>query len=137
MIERFYDPISGTVEYEGRDIREFNVQWYRDQLGFVGQEPTLFNTTIAENIRYGCPGATSAQIEEAARQANAHDFITSFPNGYATEVGENATQVSGGQKQRIAIARALIKKPKVLLLGTFVLVNFLYAFLRDWTCIVC
>ncbi len=117
MIERFYDPISGSVEYEGTDIREFNVQWYRDQLGFVGQEPTLFNTTIAENIRYGCPDASMAQIEEAAMQANAHDFITAFPNGYNTEVGENATQVSGGQKQRIAIARALIKKPKVLLLG--------------------
>jgi ATP-binding cassette subfamily B (MDR/TAP) protein 1 len=116
MIERFYDPSSGSVEFEGTDISQLNVSWYRDQLGFVSQEPTLFNTTIAENIRYGYPGASQEQIEEAARQANAHDFILSFPNGYQTNVGENATQVSGGQKQRIAIARALIKKPKVLLL---------------------
>uniref|UniRef100_A0A7S3QG25 Bile salt export pump n=1 Tax=Chaetoceros debilis TaxID=122233 RepID=A0A7S3QG25_9STRA len=116
LIERFYDPSSGSVEFEGTDISQLNVSWYRDQLGFVSQEPTLFNTTIAENIRYGYPGASQEQIEEAARQANAHDFILSFPNGYQTNVGENATQVSGGQKQRIAIARALIKKPKVLLL---------------------
>ena len=81
LIERFYDPSSGSVEFEGTDISQLNVSWYRDQLGFVSQEPTLFNTTIAENIRYGYPGASQEQIEEAARQANAHDFILSFPNG--------------------------------------------------------
>lgn len=116
MIERFYDPLSGSVHFEGTNLKDLNVQWLRDQLGFVSQEPTLFNTTIGENIKYGFPSATQSDIEAAAKQANAHDFIMSFPKGYDTKVGENATQVSGGQKQRIAIARALIKKPKCLLL---------------------
>lgn len=116
MVERFYDPLSGSIEYEGTDLKELNVKWYRDQIGFVSQEPTLFNLTIAENIRFGYPNATQAELEEAAKLANAHDFIMSFPKGYNTEVGENATQVSGGQKQRIAIARAIIKKPKILIL---------------------
>ncbi len=114
-IERFYDPVDGSVEYEGTDLKELNVGWLRDQLGLVSQEPTLFNTTIGENIKYGLPSATQKDIEEAAMKANAHDFIMSFPDGYNTNVGENATQVSGGQKQRIAIARALLKKPKILL----------------------
>ena len=90
--------------------------WYRDQIGLVSQEPTLFNTTIRENIKYGLQGATQEEIEDAAKKANAHDFIMSFPLGYDTEVGESATQISGGQKQRIAIARAILKKPKILLL---------------------
>lgn len=84
--------------------------------GYVGQEPTLFNTTIAENIAYGAPGASRAQIEEAAKLANIHDSIMEFADGYETKVGERGTQLSGGQKQRVAIARALVKKPKVLLL---------------------
>lgn len=84
--------------------------------GYVGQEPTLFNETIAKNIAYGAPGATLDEIKEAAKQANAHDFIMSFPKGYDTMVGERGAQLSGGQKQRVAIARALVKKPKVLLL---------------------
>lgn len=115
MIERFYDPQFGAIEFEGTNIKDLNVQWLREQLGLVSQEPTLFNTTIGENIKYGLQSASQQDIEEAARKANAHDFITSFPNGYNTEVGENSTQVSGGQKQRIAIARALLKKPKILL----------------------
>ena len=115
LIERFYDATSGSIEYEGTDITELNVQWLRNQLGLVSQEPTLFNTTIGENIKFGMPNASQQDIEDAAKKANAHDFIMSFPKGYATEVGENATQVSGGQKQRIAIARALLKKPKILL----------------------
>jgi ATP-binding cassette subfamily B (MDR/TAP) protein 1 len=113
LIERFYDPSEGRVEYQGYDIKDLNVKWYRDQIGFVSQEPTLFDDTIANNIAYGAPGASRADIEEAARQANAHDFILSFPDGYDTEVGERGAQVSGGQKQRIAIARALVKKPQV------------------------
>jgi ABC-type multidrug transport system fused ATPase/permease subunit len=116
MIERFYDTDSGAVMYKGHDIKTLNLHWYRDQIGYVGQEPTLFNTTIAKNIAYGAPGATQADIEAAARQANIHDVIMSFPDGYDTEVGERGTQLSGGQKQRVAIARALVKKPKVLLL---------------------
>jgi ATP-binding cassette subfamily B (MDR/TAP) protein 1 len=116
MIERFYDPIDGQIMYEGNDLKDLNIKWYRDQIGFVSQEPTLFNTTIGANIKYGYPDATQEDIEDAARQANAHDFIMGFPNGYSTDVGENATQISGGQKQRIAIARAIIKKPKILIL---------------------
>jgi ATP-binding cassette, subfamily B (MDR/TAP), member 1 len=97
----------------GHDVRSLNVGWYRDQIGYVGQEPVLMNESIARNIAYGFPGASHKEIEEAAREANCHDFICQFPDGYDTMVGERGTQVSGGQKQRIAIARALIKKPKV------------------------
>jgi len=116
LIERFYDAMEGTIEYQGTDIKILNLEWYRDQIGYVGQEPTLFSTTIAKNIAYGAPGATRMQIEMAAKQANIHDTIMSFPDGYDTEVGERGTQISGGQKQRVAIARALVKNPKVLLL---------------------
>jgi len=116
LIERFYDPISGTIDFEGTPMKELNIQFLRDQFGLVGQEPILFNTTIAENIRYGCQSASREEIEDAARKSNAHNFIMSFPDGYDTDVGERGTQVSGGQKQRIAIARAILKKPKILLL---------------------
>jgi ABC-type multidrug transport system fused ATPase/permease subunit len=116
LIERFYDPNSGVVEYMGVDVKSLNVHWYRDQIGYVGQEPTLFNDTIANNIAYGAPGARRAEIEEAAMQANAHDFIMEFSENYDTLVGERGAQLSGGQKQRVAIARALVKKPKLLIL---------------------
>lgn len=92
------------------------MKFLRDQVGLVGQEPVLFNTTITENIRYSLPEATQAQVEEAAKQSNAHAFIMEFPDKYNTTVGSGGTLVSGGQKQRIAIARALIKKPRILLL---------------------
>ena len=116
LMERFYDPDEGAVEFGGADMRSLSVHWLRDQIGLVSQEPILFDTTIEENIRYGLDSASRVDIEEAAKQANAHDFIMSFPEGYDTSVGQGSTLVSGGQKQRIAIARALLKKPKVLLL---------------------
>jgi ATP-binding cassette subfamily B (MDR/TAP) protein 1 len=117
LLERFYDPDEGSIEYHGEDLKELNVKWYRDQIGYVGQEPVLFEATIAENIAYGAPGVTREEIIEAAKQANAYDFIMKFPQDFDTPLSGGAgTELSGGQKQRVAIARALVKQPLVLLL---------------------
>ncbi|KAI2496396.1 ABC transporter [Fragilaria crotonensis] len=116
LIERFYDPTSGSLTLDGHDLRTLNVKWLRSQIGLVSQEPALFACSIRENIRYGKPDATQEEIESAARNAYCHDFISAFPDGYDTQVGDKGAQLSGGEKQRIAIARVLIKQPKILLL---------------------
>ncbi|CAA3013834.1 ABC transporter B family member 19 [Olea europaea subsp. europaea] len=116
LIERFYDPNQGQILLDDVDIKTLQLRWLRDQIGLVNQEPALFATTILENILYGKPGASMAEVEAAASAANAHGFITLLPNGYNTQVGERGIQLSGGQKQRVAIARAMLKNPKVLLL---------------------
>ncbi|KYM97232.1 PREDICTED: ATP-binding cassette sub-family B member 8, mitochondrial-like [Cyphomyrmex costatus] len=117
LLERYYDVDKGSITIDGRDIRSLNSSYLRGNvLGYINQEPTLFATSIMENIRYGKQDATDEEVIEAAKEANAHEFIIKFPDSYATEVGERGTQLSGGQKQRVAIARALLKQPSVLIL---------------------
>ncbi|CAF1240166.1 unnamed protein product [Rotaria sordida] len=116
LLQRFYDPVSGSVMIGGHRVNEYHLGWLRQHIGVVSQEPILFQTTIAENIRLGRLEATQQEIEDAARIANAHDFIMTLPQKYDTLVGERGAQMSGGQKQRIAIARALIRDPRILLL---------------------
>jgi subfamily B ATP-binding cassette protein MsbA len=116
LIPRFYDPSSGAVEVDGVDVRTLRQASLRQQIGIVPQETLLFGGTIRENIRYGRLDASEAEIVEAAKAANAHDFIEELPDKYETIVGERGVRLSGGQRQRVAIARAILKDPRILLL---------------------
>ena len=116
LVPRFYDVTTGVVKVDGHDVRDFGLQSLRSQIGMVMQETFLFNMTIRENISYGREEATQAQIEAAARAANAHDFIAELEEGYDTFVGERGVKLSGGQRQRIAIARAILVDPRILIL---------------------
>jgi len=116
LIPRFYDPTAGRVLIDGVDSRDYQLQGLRRQFGFVLQDTILFQGTVGENIAYGLSDATSDQIVEAARLANAHEFIERMPSGYSTMVGERGLTLSGGQRQRLGIARALIRNSPVLIL---------------------
>lgn len=116
LLQRLYDPTTGAIRLDGVDIRDLEQRSLRRQIGVVLQDALLFNDTIRNNIAYGRPGASQAEIEAAARAANAHDFIMRLPRGYDTVVGERGGVLSGGERQRIAIARALLKDPPILIL---------------------
>jgi ATP-binding cassette subfamily B protein/subfamily B ATP-binding cassette protein MsbA len=116
LVPRFFDPDQGAVCIDGQDVRSVNLRSLRQQVGLVTQETVLFDDTIYNNIAYGSRGARPAEVEEAARKAFAHDFIVALPNGYQTLVGEGGAKLSGGQKQRLALARAILRNPRILIL---------------------
>ena len=116
LLFRFYDATGGRVSVDGQDVREVTQGSLRAAIGVVPQDTVLFNDTIRYNIAYGRPGATDAEVEEAARHAQVHDFVMRLPEGYATRVGERGLKLSGGEKQRVAIARTILKNPRILIL---------------------
>jgi len=116
LIPRFYDVTEGAVEVDGHDVRSVRIESLMSQVALVDQETTLFNDTLANNIRYGKPGASDREVQEAAQAAFAHDFISEMPEGYETNIGDRGVRLSGGQRQRICIARALLKNAPVLIL---------------------
>ena len=116
LMMRFYDPEQGRILLDGIDLRELDIYWLREQIGYVGQQPVLFATTLRENLLFGKENATQQEIDEALRKAEAYDFVYGLKDKLQTFAGTAGSQISGGQKQRLAIARALLKNPKVLLL---------------------
>lgn len=116
LLLRFYDPTSGGIKLDGKDLKEYDLESLRRHIGYVSQDVFLFNGTLADNIAYGTFNATQAEIEEAAKLAEAHDFIMAMPQGYKTRIGDRGSKLSGGQKQRLSIARAILKDPSILIL---------------------
>ncbi len=116
LVMRFYDPVSGVIRLDGRDLRELRQSSLRRNIGTVLQDPLLFNDTVRNNVAYGRPQASPEEVERAARAANAHNFISQLPDQYETMVGERGGRLSVGERQRVAIARALLKDPPILVL---------------------